>query len=148
VPTIEVTTDIAASPMAVTDALLDIELAPRWTSGLERLELVEGEAGQPGCVGRAHYVERGRRSILEDRLVEAIPGRYFRSELTGEGLKATVETELVEIPGGTRMTIRWSGTGTNPLSRVLLPLLKSRLRTRSRQDLESLKRLIESGANS
>jgi hypothetical protein len=148
VPTIEVTTDIAASPMAVTNALLDIELAPRWTSGLERLELVEGEAGQPGCVGRAHYVEGGRRSILEDRLVEAIPGRYFRSELTGEGLKATVETELVEIPGGTRMTIRWSGTGTNPLSRVLLPLLKSRLRARSRQDLDALKHLIESGPSS
>jgi uncharacterized protein YndB with AHSA1/START domain len=143
-PAIEVETVIAASPMAVSDALLDIDLAPLWTSGLEGFELIEGEIGQPGCVGRAHYFENGRRSTLEDRLLEATPGRSFRSELTGEGLRARVETDLAEVPGGTRMTIRWSGTGTNPLTRLLLPLLKTRLRKRSQQDLETLKRLIES----
>jgi hypothetical protein len=143
-PTIEAKTDIAASPMAISNVLLDIDLAPIWTSGLEHLELIEGEIGQPGCVGRAHYVENGRRSTLEDRLVEAEPGRYFRSELIGDGFTATVETELAEVPGGTRMTIRWSGKGTNPLTRVLLPVLKPRLRKRTQQDLEALKRLVES----
>ena len=65
-PTIEVSTDIAASPMAVTDALLDIELAPRWTSGLERLELVEGQVGEAAPALTRHRVARKVRRGREE----------------------------------------------------------------------------------
>ena len=142
-PTIEVSIVIAAPPMSVSDVLLDIEAAPLWTSGLERLELVEGVLGHPGSVARAHYVDGRSRSTLEDRLVEATPGRHFKSEIRGDGLRATVETELEEIPVGTRLTVRWSGTGTNPLTRLALPFLKTRVRRRSQEDLRALKSLVE-----
>lgn len=144
VPTIEESIDISASPSTVSDVLLDIEATPLWTSGLERFELVEGKAGEPGCVGRAHYVEGSRRYVVEDRLVEAIPGHHFKSEIQGGGLKATVETNLEEIASGTRLTIRWNGTGTNPITKLVLPFLRRQVRGRTQEDLHALRGVVES----
>lgn len=144
VPTIEETTEIVASPLAVSDVLLDVDAAPLWTSGLERLEVVEGIAGEPGCLGRAHYVEGGRRYVVEDRLVSAVPGHSFTSEIRGGGMRATVETRLEEIPSGSRVTIRWVGTGTDPMTKLVLPLLRRQLRGRMREDLQALRDLVES----
>lgn len=142
-PTIEESADIAASPSAVSDVLLDIDAAPLWTSGLERLELVEGIAGEPGCLGRAHYVEGSRRYVVQDRLIEAVPGHHFKSEIRGGGMRAAVETRLGEIPAGTRVTIRWVGTGTNPITKLILPLLRRQVSKRTQEDLQALRDLVE-----
>lgn len=139
--------DVSASPSAVSDVLLDIDAAPLWTSGLERLELIAGTVGEPGSAGRAHYIEGSRRYVVEDRLVESTPGSHFKSEIQGGGLKATVETNLDEISSGTRLCIRWDGVGTNPLTRVILPFMKRRMAKRTREDLESLRNLVERRSN-
>jgi hypothetical protein len=142
-PVVEESVDIAASPEAVSDVLLDIDAAPKWTSGLERFEVVEGVPGEPGCVGAAHYVEGGRRYSVEDRLLESIPGHRFKSTIRGGGLKAMIETRLTQVPGGTKTTIRWSGTGTNPITWLMLPLMRGKIGERCHQDLEALRRLVE-----
>jgi hypothetical protein len=135
--------DIGASPESVSDVLEDIDAAPLWTSGLEHLELVEGVPGQPGCVGLAHYVEGSRRYTLEDHLLEAVPGRHYKSRIEGGGLKITVETTLERVGDATRMTLRWSGRGTNPLTKLMLPFMGNKVRERSLEDLESLRKLVE-----
>jgi hypothetical protein len=142
-PVVEEFVDIAASPEAVSDVLLDVEAAPLWTSGLEWMELVEGVPGQPGCRGVAHYLEGGRRYTLDDHLLEAVPGHHFKSQIRGGGLMATIETRLHEVEGGTRTTIRWSGTGTNPMTKLVLPFLKAKIESRCQEDLQSLRRLVE-----
>ncbi len=147
VPVIQASVMIHASPAAVSEVLLDIDAAPAWTAGLERLELVEGVPGRVGSVGLAHYVEGDRRYTVEDHLLEAVPGRHFKSEIRGGGLRATVETTLKSVPGGTNTTIRWSGTGTNPITKVMLPLLRKSIRQRCHADLEALRDLVESRAN-
>lgn len=143
VPIIEESIDIPASPMAVDEVLCDIDAAPLWTSGLERLDLVEGTAGEPGCVGHAHYAEGSRRYVVEDRLVEAVHGDHYTSKIRGGGMKAGVETRLDEIPSGTRVTIRWSGTGTNPLTKLLLAVLRRQVRRRTREDMRALRNVVE-----
>ena len=142
-PTLEERIDISASTSAVTAVLLDIDAAPLWTSGLERLELVEGSIGESGCVGLAHYVEDGRRYVVEDRLVESRPGSYYTSRVRGGGFEATVETTLDESPAGTSLTIRWRGTGTNPLSKAALLLMRRRVGKRMQQDMQALRDLVE-----
>lgn len=58
-PTVESSIRIGVPPDEVTRILLDADLAPQWTAGLERLELTERELGQAGSVGHAHYLEGG-----------------------------------------------------------------------------------------
>jgi uncharacterized protein YndB with AHSA1/START domain len=145
-PTIEATTQIAAPPDAVTEVLLDADLAPQWTAGLERLEFVSGVPGEAGCVGRAHYRRGRRRSTLVDVLEVVIPQEFYQSRLSGGGIAATVETTLTPVgEGTTEISIRWNGTGTTPLTRLILPLMKRRIARAAADDLASLRQLVEGG---
>ena len=143
-PTIETRVDIEASPESVASVLLDADLAPIWTRGLDRLELVEGAIGEAGSVGLAHYVEGRRRHTLRDRLISVTPCRHYVSEITGGGLEATVETSLEPLGDGTRMSVRWVGRGTNLITRLTISLMKPLISKRSEDDLRSLRLLVES----
>ena len=143
-PTIETRVDIAAPPESVVSVLLNADLAPIWTRGLDRLELVEGAIGEAGSVGLAHYVEGRRRHTLRDRLISVTPCRHYVSEITGGGLEATVETSLEPLGDGTRMSVRWVGRGTNLITRLTISLMKPLISKRSEDDLRSLRLLVES----
>ena len=143
-PTIETCVSIAAPPQSVASVLLDADLAPTWTRGLDRLELIEGAIGEPGSIGLAHYVEGRRRYTLRDCLISVTSCRHYVSEITGGGLKATVETSLEPFADGTRMSIKWIGRGTNLITWLTIPLLKPLISKRSEEDLQSLRRLVES----
>jgi hypothetical protein len=145
-PTVEVSIRIAAPVEAVEAVLLDAERAPDWTTGLERLELVEGQVGQAGSVGHAHYREGDRRYVLTDVLEEARAGERYVSRVSGGGIIARVVTTLeVAADGTTLLRLRWSGRGTNPLTFVALPFMRGRVRDRALADLASLRDLVESG---
>ena len=136
---------IAAAPEVVGAVLHDADAAPLWTHGLEKLELIEGEVGAPGSVGLAHYVEGGRRYTLRDRLLSVIPNRHYVSEISGSGIRAVVETTLIPVADGTQMTIQWSGSGTNPITKITLPFMRGRIYRQAVSDLEALRNLVESG---
>ena len=142
---IETSVVIGAPPEAVVAVLLDGDAAPEWTSGLTSLELVEGDPGEPGCVGLAHYDEGGSRYVLTDRLVAVTPNEHYVSEISGGGLEARVETTLEALDASrTRVTVRWSGSGANPVTRLVLPLMRGRIAKRSADDLRALGALVES----
>ena len=145
-PMVESSICIGVPPNEVTRVLLDADLAPQWTAGLERLELIDGTPGRAGSVGHAHYLEGGRRYVLVDVLEEVTPGRYYRSRVSGGGIAATVETMLEPVGGdATQLTVRWVGKGTNPLTRVTLALMKRQITKRTESDLRSLRDLGEKG---
>jgi uncharacterized protein YndB with AHSA1/START domain len=138
---------IRVPPQEVARVLLDADLAPRWTSGLERFEVVSGRPGEAGCVGHAHYREGRRSYVLVDVLEDVVPNRYYRSHIEGGGINVDVETRLDPVDeDGTRLTLRWFGTGTNSFTRISLPLMKHRIATRADADLRALRDLAEGPA--
>jgi uncharacterized protein YndB with AHSA1/START domain len=144
VPSVDVTMRIRVPPEAVTRVLLDPEKAPQWTAGLERLEVVRGNPGEVGCVGRAHYLEGGRRYAFEDVLEKVTPNRRYVARVSGGGIVANVETTLDPIGHGeTLLTLHWKGRGTALLTRIVLPLMKGRIARRAHADLRSLRDLAE-----
>ena len=124
-------------------ALLDPENFVFWTTHLERFEVVSGVPGEVGAVGRLHYVENGRRYVMEDQLVVAEPGRRYVSRVSGDVIEAMVETRLSAVEGGTRVTIRWSGRGKVFPLRLILPFLRGKMTRQAQGELETLRKLIE-----
>lgn len=146
-PTVVSKVHIGVPPEVVAQVLLDASLAPRWTSGLESLEVVEGEPGEVGCVGHAHYVEGRRHCVLRDELIATTPNRYYRSRITGGGIYVEVETTLQPVGDhATQLTLRWVGRGTALVSRLVVPLVKRRIAKRAADDLRSLQQLAEQSA--
>jgi uncharacterized protein YndB with AHSA1/START domain len=140
---VESSITIDGSPERVASLVLDPDVAPLWNSGLERFEVLSKTPELVGSKARLHYVEGGRRYVMEDVLLEVEPARRFLSRVSGETLEAEVETLLVPIEGGTRVVVRWSGRGKRLILRVLLPLMQRSIARRTLADLEKLKRLVE-----
>ena len=134
---------------AVEAIILDPDLAPEWTDGLMAFEVVEGRAGVPGCVGRAHYRGSfGRTSVMTDTLEAADPGRYYRSRITGGPITATVETFLEPTADGCTISIRWTGVGSTLVANATMRVLRRGIERRARSDLERLAALVEPRASS
>jgi hypothetical protein len=142
-PTIETTIYIARPCEVVAEALLNPANAVCWTTDLERFEILSGGPGEVGSVARLHYNQGGRTFVMEDVLEEMVPDLYFRSRVSGNGLRARVETWLRERRGGTEVRLRWSGSGSRLLTLLLLPFLRGMILRRMRSDLVRFKGLVE-----
>ena len=141
--TIKTSIFIARPPEAVTRVILDPDQAVRWTTDLERFEVVSGTAGLPGAMARLHYVQGGRPYVMKDELLEADPGRRYKSRVSGEALVAEVETTLLPEAGGTRLQIRWTGSGRRFPLTLLLPLMRNSIRRQAEADLVKLRAVVE-----
>lgn len=142
-PSFEISTVIRRPVDTVVAALTKAENHPFWTKHLQRFEVVSGEAGEAGAVGRLHYLQNGRRYVMEDRMLEAEPGRRYVSQVKGDMLEAIVETRLAPENDGTRMTILWTGRGTRFPLNFILPLMRRRMIRESREELDTFRNLVE-----
>jgi hypothetical protein len=136
---------IGCPPGQIARILLDPEKAPLWNTGLERFEVVSLAPGLVGSRARLHFMQGGRRYVMEDELLEVEPDRRFLSRVCGDALKAEVETLLVPTESGTQVTVRWAGSGRPLIFRLLLPLMHRGIARQARVDLEKLKLLAEAG---
>ncbi|WP_299432983.1 SRPBCC family protein [uncultured Meiothermus sp.] len=94
---VELSCRIERPPETVVRVILDPAKAPLWNSGLERFEVIAGKPGEVGAVGLLHYLESGRRYVLEDTLLIGDPGKRYVSRVRGNGLSATVDTSFTAL---------------------------------------------------
>ena len=94
---------------AVAEALMNPKNIPCWQTDLESFEVIGRKPGELGSRGRLHYSQKGKKYVLEDRMVSCEPGRSCVSQVTGDALEARVETILASYGDKTEMTINRSG---------------------------------------
>jgi uncharacterized protein YndB with AHSA1/START domain len=135
---------IDRSPEGIARFLLDPETAPLWNSGLDRFEVLSQVPGLVGSRARLHYVQVGKRYVMEDELLEVEPNRRVLSRVSGGAIVAEVETLLIPTKGGTLVTVRWFGRGRRLIPRLVLPLMRTSIASRTLADLQNLKKLLES----
>jgi len=134
---------INAPTGVVAKAMENPENAPYWQTDLERFEVVSGGPGQVGAIGRLHYNQKGRKYVLEERMLECEPGKRYLSEVSGDALTARVETTLESENGKTTMMIKWEGSAKMLALKMLFLFIRSRMVRQAQRELDTFGRLVE-----
>ncbi|MBN1290052.1 MAG: SRPBCC family protein [Actinobacteria bacterium] len=142
-PGFKVSLIVKQPPEVVARALGDPENTVRWTSGLQRFEVVKGNSGETGALARLHYVERGREYVMEDYLEYCAPEKKYVSRVSGNGMNVRVETILTPVEDGTEIAVFWSGTSDSLPAGIILPFMGGVIKRRALADLKTFKNLVE-----
>lgn len=142
-PEFTVSVNINRSIDIVEQAFFNPENMPRWTKDLVRMEVVSGKIGEAGSAARLHYVENGRPYVLEDRLLYREPGKKIVSQVSGSGMLVRVETTMEPSGNETKISLKWSGKGTEFPLNIIIPFMGGKIKRSARAELETFKRLVE-----
>ena len=117
--------------------------APRWYVNIESAEWRTGPPVQVGSVVAFSARFLGRRLAYDYEVVEHLPGeRLVMRTADGPFPMETTYTWAHTSSGGTRMTLRNRGE-PGGFSRVAAPLMAPAMRRANRNDLTTLKAILE-----
>lgn len=136
------TVDISRSRDEVAAYAADPDNATRW---YENIRSVEWETAPPLAVGsRVAFVARflGRRLAYTYEVLELVPGRRMVMSTAQGPFPMTTTYEWVDVPAGTRMTLRNAGEPSG-FARAGAPVLARAMRRANEKDLQRLKELLE-----
>jgi len=115
----------------------------KWTKNLEKVEIVRGKFGEKDALMLLHYNQKGRRYIMQDRLIEHEPFKMIRSEVSGGGLSAIVQTSFTVKNAGTLVEMSWQGRGKSFVMNWILKFMKKKIRLSAEAELGHFIRLVE-----
>ena len=127
----------------VVKAFLNPDNITYWTTDLEKFEVIKEEVGKVGSIARLHYSQKGRKYIMEDKMIYCEPGKKYVSEVSGDALLANVETTFHPLGDQTEVKMTWAGKGKIFLLKLILPLLRGKIKKHAIADLEKFKNLVE-----
>jgi uncharacterized membrane protein len=140
---IEVSIFIKKSIKVVYQAFIDPENMLHWMSYLEKVETINGKFGEAGATARLYYNQKGRKSILEDKLEYLEPGKKIISSVKGKGISVRVENEFKHKENATELAMNWYGKGNNIFISLMLRLLKGKIKKQMQAELNAFKELVE-----
>lgn len=136
------TVDISRPRDEVAAYAADPDNATRW---YENIRSVEWGTAPPLAVGsRVAFVARflGRRLAYTYEVLELVPGRRMVMSTAQGPFPMTTTYEWVDVPAGTRMTLRNAGEPSG-FARAGAPVLARAMRRANEKDLQRLKELLE-----
>jgi len=127
----------------VVDALMNHKNFVYWQTNLEKFEVIKETEEKVGSIAHLHYNEKGRKYIMEDKMIQYEPNKKIVSQVSGDVISAVVETIILSQGNKTEIKLKWSGEGKVFFVKLLLPLLKGKMIKQSTKELETFKNLIE-----
>lgn len=137
--------EIAASPEAVWDWLVEPDRLVQWVGGLRRFEPLDDRRPGPGMRSRQHLHLGGRDWVLASEIVRWDPPNELEARSEQKGFRIVQAYRLDRIDGGTLLACRVQTELKGLVGRLLEGVLSGRAQHKLEHDLDRLKTLVEAG---
>jgi len=118
---------------------------PRWLTGLQRTEQIEGVPGEVGSKMRQIYLERGRTVELVETVTAHEPEKRFAGHIEGQGVRVDMELEFIDRGDQTGLRVCSDFKSRSMMMSFLLPFIRGGINKRQAGDLARFKELVEAG---
>ena len=135
---------IRCAPEVVFSWVEDPERARQWQPDVAGAQVLHAEPGVVGTEFREVLQDNRGRVEMHGRITELQPGTSMAVLLKGQGMTVTARYEVSPHPAGTLLYVEQSLSLPGRMARLLEPLIRRRVATRARADLQRLKHLCES----
>ena len=117
-----------------------------WLSGFQKFEHVSGIPGTVGAKAKHHFLERGRKLILDGELTEVVPEKKIIGILDSSMMVNEVTNSFTDLGNDQTEVLLSSDTQFKGFFWKQAGLLmKGEFRKRQEKDLQTLKQVLENG---
>jgi uncharacterized protein YndB with AHSA1/START domain len=135
---------IDAAPERVFEFVSDVENNPRWRSYVVDAQWLDDGPMRIGRRGRQTSSVLGRRWSVEAEVVEWEPPRRVVWATTAGDAAVRTACEVAPEGGGSRLSMWTEGAFTNPILRVLSPILIATMKRQATSDGRKLSQALAS----
>ena len=115
-----------------------------WLSGFQKVEHISGVPGAQGAKAKHYFLERGKELVLDEEIIEVIPGKKFVGTLGSSMMVNTVTNHFNDLGNGqTEYSISSDTQFKGFLWKQIGPLMKGDFKKRQEKDMETLKQVLE-----
>lgn len=140
------TIDVAAPREKVFALFCDIPNAAEHISGIDSIEVIEGDRFGVGFKWREKRTMMGKEATEEMWVVDFQPDSSYTVEAASHGMHYRTEITFEDRAPGTTVTQTFTGTPVSTVAKLMTPiawLFKAPTKKALRKDLEELKSLLE-----
>lgn len=144
-----VSVSINAPAARVFEAVTDLHGAPSRISAIKRMEVLTDGPTRVGTKFRETRVMFGREASETMEITAMEPGRSYVTEAGSHGCRYRSELSVRSEGSGSSLTMTFEGTpltlGAKVMGAIMGPMMSGSMRKMIEQDLNDIKRAVESG---
>ncbi|MCB0762288.1 MAG: SRPBCC family protein [Flavobacteriales bacterium] len=114
-----------------------------WLSGFQRIEMVDGQIGQPGSSYDIIAVDHGEEIVIRQTIISIRPPEQFTYSMSNEFIEGSTEILVTTEGQKSKFSVKTTFEGTSPIKNLLVHLSSSHLATDDQANWDRLKHLIE-----
>ena len=145
-PTEQRTVQVEAAPSTVFDILADVSRTPQWLTRCTRIDRLDGGPLSVGSELRYHYKDGGRTGEMHGKVTALEPGRHLAMHYTDRMTEVTVDFLVAGATATSTDLTHTIDIRLKGLGKVFGPVVSRQLPEQTRDAMERLKALAESGA--
>ncbi len=121
----------------------DEEKMSDWLDGFQKIEHVSGTPGTVGAVSDVYFVTNEQEMIIRETITNIVPNKSISMNFTSDFMDMDYTISMESINEKTKISSSTSSVGNGMVSKSILALVSSSLKTQEETNLTNLKNTIE-----
>ncbi|WP_298902211.1 SRPBCC family protein [uncultured Psychroserpens sp.] len=135
---------IADKPLAESWAVSqDDKNMAKWLMGFQKTEHISGTPGTVGAVSDIYFISDGQEMTIRETITEIVPNESISMLFTSDFMDMDYNLTMTSVDGKTKIKSNTTCRGNGIISKSMVALMGSSMKTQEETNLSNLKKTIE-----
>jgi len=121
----------------------DEEKMSDWLDGFQKIEQVSGTPGTVGSISDVYFTSDGQEMTIRETITNIIPNESISMSFTSDFMDMDYKLAMIPIDGKTKISSSTTAIGNGMVSKSIMALMGSSIKTQEETNLINLKKTIE-----